>query len=97
MFQTSQQLLLQHRLLQKVAEITHAIKGIIQAVMKESQRADHAVIKIHMTSTANEDPRIYTLGDRQKKRVEDFPQKTNIILLKPLSHCNMKNHRILTL
>jgi len=35
-FQTLQQLLLQRRLLQKVAEITPAIKGIIQAVMKES-------------------------------------------------------------
>jgi len=64
---TLQQLLLQRRLLHKVAEITLAIKDIMQAVMKESQHADHAVIEIRMTCTANEDsPGIYTLGDRRR-------------------------------
>ena len=59
-FQMLQQLLLQRRLLQKVAEITLTIKGIIQAVIKESQHADHAVIEIRMTLTTNEDsPGIY--------------------------------------
>ena len=62
-----QQLLVQRRLLQKVAEITLVIKGIIQAVMKESQYAVNVVIEIHMTRTANEDsPRIYTLGVRRR-------------------------------
>jgi len=44
--------------------------------MKESQRADHVVIEIRMTHTVNEDsPRyIYTLGDRRRKRKEDFPK-----------------------
>jgi len=68
-FQTLQQLLLQHRSLQMVTEITLTIKGIIQAVMKESQRAYHAVIEIGMTCTANEDsPDIYTLGDQQRRK-----------------------------
>ena len=54
-FQTLQQLLLQRRLLQKVAEITPAIQGIIHAIMKESQRADQTVIEIRMTHIVNED------------------------------------------
>jgi len=64
-FQTLQQLLLQRKSLQKVAKLAPLIKGIIQAVMKEAQSADHAVIEIRMTRTANEDsPGIYKLGDR---------------------------------
>ena len=82
-FQTLQQLLFQRILLQKVAEITPAIKGIIQAVMKELQRADHAIIEIRMTHTANEDsPGIYTLGDRRRERErEDFPTEKRQTLL----------------
>jgi len=64
-FQMLQQLLHQRRLLQKIAKITLTIKDIIQAVMKESQHTDHAVIEIRITRTANEDSSsIYTLGDR---------------------------------
>ena len=70
-FQTLQQHLLQCGLLQKVAEIASAIKGRIQAVTKESQYADHAVIEICMTRTANEgSPGIYTLGDGQHQEGE---------------------------
>ena len=43
-FQVLQQLILQRTLLYKVAEITPANKGIIWAIMKESQNADQAVI-----------------------------------------------------
>ena len=64
-FQILQQLLLQCKLLQKVAEITLTIKGINQAIMKESRCIDYAVIEIRMTRTANENsPSIYTLGYR---------------------------------
>ena len=67
-FQTLQQLLLQHKLLQKVAEIIPTIKGIIQIVTKESQRTDHVVIENRMTRTANEDSLgINSLGDRQRE------------------------------
>jgi len=67
-FRTLQQLLLQHRLLQKVVEITSTIKGTIWAIMKESQHVDHAVIEIRITRTAIEDlSGIYTLGDRQER------------------------------
>ena len=65
-----QRLLLHHSLLQKVVEITSAIKGRIQAVAKESQRVNYAVIEIRMTRTANEDPYIYTLGDGQDKMMK---------------------------
>ena len=44
--------------------------------MKESQCADHAVIEIRVTRTANEDsPGIYTPGDRRREKKEDFPTK----------------------
>jgi len=70
-FQTLQQLLLQRRLLQKIAEITHNQEHN-HAIMNESQRADHAIIEIHMTCTANEDSTgIYTLGDRRRKKGEN--------------------------
>ena len=65
-FQTLQWPLLQRGQLQKVAEIASAIKDKIQAVIKESQSADHAVIEIRMTRVANESsPGIHTLGDGQ--------------------------------
>jgi len=71
-----QQLLLQRRLLQNIAKIIPVIKDIIQAVMKESQRADHVVIEICITHTANKDFQgIYTLGDR--RREGQLPQTTN--------------------
>jgi len=39
--------------------------------MKESQRADHAVIEIRMTHISNEDsPGIYTLGDRRREEAK---------------------------
>ena len=64
-FQMLQQLLLHSRLLHTVAEITLIIKRIIQNIMKETQCADHVVIEIRMTRTANEDSQgIYTLKDR---------------------------------
>ena len=64
-----QHLLLQRRLLQKVIEITPTITGIIQAIMKESQRAKHVITEIRMTRTANEDSiGIYILEDRRKER-----------------------------
>ena len=63
-----QQLLLQPRLLQKVARITPAVKGVIQDVMKESHYVNHAIIEIYMTRTANDDsPDVYTLGDRRSR------------------------------
>ena len=50
---------------------------MIQTVMKESQHADHAIIEIHMTRTANEDlPSMYIYIERSTKSGEDFPQKT---------------------
>jgi len=54
-FQILQQLLLQCRLIHNVAELTFAIKGIFHSVVKESQRANHAIIEIHMTRIANKD------------------------------------------
>ena len=75
-----------------VTEITLTIKGIIQAVMKEAQRAYHAVIEIGMTCTANEDsPDIYTLGDQQRrKKWKKKKKNTDTILLKPLFYCNLR-------
>ena len=92
-FQILQQLLLQRRLLQKVAEITLAIKGTIQAIMKELQLIDHMVTEICMIHTANEVfPGIYTLGDRRKEQTAHKKallfETTN--LLKPLCHCNLR-------
>jgi len=57
-------------------KITPAIKGITQAVMKELQHADHEVIEICMTRTANEDSLgIYRLGDRRReKQKRDVPK-----------------------
>jgi len=49
------QLLFSRKLLKKITEITLAIKNTIQSIMKKSQRANHAVMKIHMTSTTNND------------------------------------------
>jgi len=44
--------------------------------MKESQHADHAVIKIRITCNANEDPPgIYTLGDRWRTRTDNDKKK----------------------
>jgi len=92
-FQTLQQLLLQRRLLQKIAEITHNQEHN-HAIMNESQRADHAIIEIHMTCTANEDSWVYIHWEideeKREKTKEYFSQKVDTILLKPLSHCNLK-------
>ena len=87
-FQTLQQLLLQRRLLQKVAEITPAIQGIIHAIMKESQRADQTVIEIRMTHIVNEDSfGIYihweiNEGDGWSSHQRLIPSSSN--------HCNMR-------
>ena len=59
-FQTYQRPLFQHGLLQKVVEIASAIKGRIQAITKESQQADHAVIEIRMTCTMAPGVSLYT-------------------------------------
>ena len=68
-FQTLQRPLLQLRLLQKVPEIAPAIKGRIHIVTKESQYADHAVIKIRMNCTANEgSPGIYIHWGKTKNK-----------------------------
>jgi len=40
-------------------EIAPAIKGRIQAVTEELQRADHAIIEICMTRTSNVPPRVF--------------------------------------
>ena len=75
-FQTLQWPLLQRKLLQRVVEIAPAIKGRIQAVIKESQRADHVLIEIRMTCTVNEDSLdIYTLGDGQDKEKKQKKEK----------------------
>ena len=57
------------QILQKVAEIAPVIKNRIQAVIEESQHADHVVIEICMTRTANKTSMCtYTLLDRQDER-----------------------------
>ena len=113
-FQILQQLLLQRRLIHNVAEITLAIKGIIHSFMKKSQHADHVIIKICKTCTANEDsPSIYTRWKIDEEKDQDFSQNTDttntslqgsttikkngqtlkihrILLLKPLSHYNLR-------
>jgi len=57
-----QQLLLPCRLLQKIARTTPATNSTIHAITKKSQRANYAVMKIHMTRIINSDSQgIYTL------------------------------------
>jgi len=52
-----------------MAGITPAIIGIIQAVTRKLQHADHAAIEICITRTPNEDSSsIYTLRDPLSKR-----------------------------
>jgi len=48
--------------LQKIAGITSAVKSTIQIVKKKPQRVNHAVMKIRITRTVNNDSQnIYTL------------------------------------
>jgi len=64
-----QQLLSLRRLLQKLAEITLAIKSSILAVVKKSQRANHTVTWILMNRTSYDDSQgIYTLRGGPKER-----------------------------
>ena len=69
-FHTLQRPLLHRGLLLKVTVIAPAINDRIPAVMRESERADHAVIETRTTCTANESSHgIYTLGDGQERNI----------------------------
>ena len=106
MFQMLQRFSLQRGLLQKIAEIAPTIKDKIQAVTEESQRADHVVIEICMTHTANEtSPTIYIGGwtrRKGKKKKKKGKAKTSLPLerrdlSKLLFHCTQRLNRVLAL
>jgi len=77
-----------------VAKIAPAIKDRIQAVTEESKRADHAVIEIRITRTANEASlSIHTLKEEGRGTIKKILKKKTFLsierkdLSKPLFHC----------